>query len=409
MGATMMRVVTMGLFLGSFCARALAGPGWSSGWDVTLEGAANLRGGASRGAVLHGMALARVAWEQDKTAADRGVRYRAYGSLLALQGPGPAGRLIGDALGTSNIEGSAGVRLYAWWIEANSGPWSCRAGALLADEEFVGTAGGGNQFNSAFGWPAFISANTVNTGPAFSAAAPGVRLERRFGATAAWRLGVFDGDTFDAPDGTALKLARGWRYRLGGGQGSFAISETAFTPGPGALRARLGAWLHTASFDDVSRDAAGRLMADTGAAPRRHPRNGGAYGALERTLAGEPGKPGHVDAFFRAGFSPANRNCLAWTGDAGLAWTGPLPGRPADVATFGIAHAAASARFAAHVRATEPAGAAPDFEQVIEINYRLALSERVSLVPDLQFIRHPGGSAASRDAVLVMLRASVNQ
>jgi len=59
--------------------------------------------------------------------------------------------------------------------------------ALVADEEFVGTAVGGYLDDTVFGWPTFISANTVNTGPAFSVAAPGFRLARTLAPALTWR------------------------------------------------------------------------------------------------------------------------------------------------------------------------------------------------------------------------------
>jgi carbohydrate-selective porin OprB len=34
------------------------------------------------------------------------------------------------------------------------------------------------------------------------------------------------------------------------------------------------------------------------------------------------------------------------------------------------------------------------------------LNDRISLKPDVQYIRHPGGSRAQRDALLVMLRVN---
>ena len=40
------------------------------------------------------------------------------------------------------------------------------------------------------------------------------------------------------------------------------------------------------------------------------------------------------------------------------------------------------------------------------MSYTVSFNERISLKPDFQYIRHPGGSRARRDAVLVMLRVN---
>jgi porin len=290
-------------------------------------------------------------------------------------------------------------------VEAEAGAWSLRAGALLADEEFAGTEAGGALLNSAFGWPAFISANTVNTGPAFYQPAPGVRVEYRQGDATVWRLGVYDGDSFDSPVGDPAVNRRGWRYRIGGGQGLFAIGEAVRAFGPARLKA--GAWLHTAAVADVRRDAAGRPFFDSGAAPREHARNYGGYAAAECTVVGDAGKAGAVDAFLRGGWAPRHRNTLAWSADAGMAWTGPLAGRAGDVLAVGVTHAAVSAPYAAQALAVAGVGPAMDFEQVLEVSYRAVLTEQLSVVPDLQYLRHPGGSRTAREAWAMLLRADL--
>lgn len=368
--------------------------GWKSGFDLTLEGSAGISGAAQSGRSLHNLALGYAEWESAENS-DR-LHGHFYISAMSLLGRGPTGRYLGDFLAASNTEGFASVRLYSWWFEAGSTGWSLRAGALLADEEFGGTEGGGYFLNSAFGWPAFISANTINTGPAFFVAAPGIRLERTWGETAAWRVGLYDGDAFDSPTGDPAPTRHGLHYRVGGAQGWFVMTEFDWAPGAGATRFKTGAWLHTATFPDV------------GNATRDYGSNYGAYAIAERTLAGTTGEAGNVEFFVRAGFSPTDRNAIGWAFDTGLAWTGPLPGRPADVVALGLAHARFSSRFAAAAHLADPAAPAPDFEQVIEASYTFTFSERVNLQPDLQFIRHPGGTTAQRDALVFLVRLNLS-
>ena len=394
-------VVAATLCLPTFAAAA--DEGWDVGLDLTAEGSASLSGGAQTGRALHGLALVHGDWKQVEKQADD-LKYTGYVSVLALAGKGPTERFLGDFLAASNMEGFPSVRLYSWWLEASRHDWTLRGGALLADEEFAGTDAGGNFFNSAFGWPAFISANTVNTGPAFYVAAPGLRLERTWGETAAWRFGIYDGDAFDSPSGDPAVTRSGLHYKLGGAQGWFLITEATWAPSGGVTRFKAGAWLHTAAFADVRDDASGQPFAVSGNDPRQYGSNHGTYAAVERTLAGESGKPGDIEAFVRGGFSPADRNAISWAVDAGLAWTGPIPGRPKDVAALGIAHAAFSSRYADNARATDPASPPPDFETAIEANYTFTFSEHINLQPDIQYIRHPGGSSARNDAVVFLLR-----
>lgn len=395
-----------GLILIAMLGGWIAGPGvaatgWDLGLDLTLEGSATLTGGSRRGATLQGLAMGQAAWSQGEETRP-GPAFSAYGSVLAHAGHGPTERLAGDFLAVSNMEAHSSFRLYSWWLEAGYRGWSLRGGALLADEEFAGTEGGGNFLNSAFGWPAFISANTVNTGPAFYVPALGLRLEHSWGKAGAWRIGIYDGDTFDSPDGDPRVNRHGVQFHSSGDQGWFVITEAAWTPEGWPFRFKAGLWLHTASFSDVRDDVTGQQFALTGAAPREHASDYGAYLAVEGELAGG------LQAFLRGGMAPADRNTLAWTLDAGLSWTGLWPRRPADVAFIGIAHVEFSSHHADSALAADPTAPAPDFEHVLEAGYTFVLSERWSLQPDLQYVRHPGGSPARRDTLVFLLRANVS-
>jgi porin len=386
------------------CAAAAASDFvWNGGVDLDLEGASSLYGGARHGNILHGLALGHIEGVPP-TKPDDALYFQVYASILALAGPGPTEHFLGDFLSASNIEGYNSLRLYSWWAEAHLAGWSLRAGALLADEEFCATEVGGNFFNSAFGWPAFISANTLNTGPAFYVAGLGLRLERRFNEKTTWRIGIYDGDTYDSFEGDPSVTRHGDHYRLGGKQGWFVISEATFAPGASATCYKVGGWLHTAAFADISDDDTGQFSTETSGEPRTHHGNYGGYVAIEHTLTGKAGQAGCLAAYVRTGFAPADRNTLSWTLDTGLAGTGLLPGRPADITALGLAHANFSPRFADSIQAASPSSPQLDYEQVVELTHAVVVSEHFTLQPDLQYIRHPGGSTAHHDALAFLLR-----
>ncbi len=394
--------------LGGFLsAPGAAESGAKLGLDLKLEASAGLNGGNRRGQAFHGLALGHAEWSPAGRDSQVPI-FRAYGSVLGLAGRGPTERFIGDFLAASNMEGAPGIRLYAWWLEAGRSGWSMRGGALLADEEFAGTEGGGNFLNSAFGWPPFISANTVNTGPAFFIPALGLRFERIWDKSVTWRTGIYDGDTFDSPAGDPDINRHGVRFRVGGDQGWFAISEATLASAAMPVRFKIGIWMHSATFDDARDDASGRPFATTGATPRRHSANYGTYVAVERSWPVQSDQTGRTEVFLRCGISPADRNAIGWALDAGISRTGLMPGRPADVAALGVAHVAFSSRYAENVRLAEAAVPAPDYEQVIEASYTMKLSGPWSLQPDLQYIRHPGGNSGYRNALVFLLRANVS-
>ncbi len=337
--------------------------------------------GTHGGDSLHGAGVAGLEWDR-KSSETRPLGLKAFASVLWVEGRGPTDRFLGDDLAASNTEAYQSLRLYEWWGEGSSGAWSARFGALLADAEFTGTTPGGALINSGFGWPAFISANTLNTGPAYYAAALGARIAFS-GETTGWKLGVYDGDSFDSATGDDRANRHGSHYRLSEDQGAFAITEFTWAPGGSAFRYMAGGWVHTADF------------ADQAGGPD-HSKNYGAYAAVERTLAGRVGEAGNIEAHVRGGFAPEDRSAFGWAVDAGLAATGLLPGREADTVALGFVHAARSEH------------AAPlDYEQVCELSYTAVLNKRFSVQPDLQYVRHPASDPTRDDALLFILRLNL--
>jgi porin len=372
-----------------------------TGLDLSLDGTVGLAGAARAGESLHGVAIGHLHWIAGDP--DAAAQAEVHLSVLTLHGRGPTERYLGDFLAASNTEGPVGTRLYAWWLEAGRNAWSLRLGAQLGDEEFATTEGGAEFLNSGFGWPAFISANTLNTGPAYAVPALGVRLRHTWSERGAWQLGLYDGDTFDSAEGDPRVNRHGTSFGLGGEQGCFLIAEAAWSVPVAGATLKAGGWLHTADFADLRDDAAGRPHALTGAEPRLHGSNYGLYVAGEFLLGGAQAPAEHaVRLFVRAGVAPADRSTIAWSVDAGLTKRGLLPGRPADVAHLGLVHAAFSPRLAEHERLLAAGGAASDHELVIEAGYTIALTGNWSLKPDLQFIRYAGGGA---DALVLLLRS----
>jgi porin len=359
--------------------RALGAGDLTLGATGTLDASAGLSGAGSGRESLNGTVLGEASWAP-REAYTRPVAVSAYASVLWVEGRGPTGRILGDFLGASNAEAFQSLRLYSWWLEAARGEWSLRAGALLADEEFACTTPGGSLINSSFGWPAFISANSLNTGPAYYAAALGTRLAWENDAGWLARAGVYDGDAFDSAAGDDHPNRHGTHFALNRDQGAFFIAEAGLAAPDSVNRFTAGAWAHTADFADPG----------TGA-----PRSGnhGAYLIAERTLRGRTGEPGNIEAHVRYGWAPGDRNTVAWAADAAVAATGLLSARPADTVALGVAEARLSSGLDGQ-----------DYERVFELSYTAPINERLTLQPDLQYIQHVGSASAGDDAWLLMLR-----
>jgi porin len=359
------------------------------------EGLANVSGGRERGAAVEGLGELALELELDRLISFwPGATLRV--SSLWLRGEGPTRRLAGDALAASNIDGYDSLRLYECWLQQSlfADRISIRAGSLLADKEFAGTDGGSLLINSAFGWPAFISGNVRNTGPAFYVAAPGVRARVALDDRSHFLCGVFDGDAFDSASGNPRVSASGTHYTLNGRQGAFVLSELGRgwshgpTNAPLAGAVKLGGWVHTGDFPDQRR------------AGRRHDANFGLYASLEQQFWCARGGDRCVGVFLRAGGSPPDRSACAFVIDGGIACTGVLPGRAADKLALGFIHADFSG-----TRSGYQAFAV--YEQVVELTYVLAVRPWWNLQPDLQWISHPGGRAGAGHALLVGARSTV--
>lgn len=383
----------------------------------------NASGGIDRGVVYEGVGEIALELDLQSLTRDRwrGAVFRA--STLWTHGDGPTEELAGDALGASNIEAHDSIRLYELWLEQSlfDEAISIRAGNLLADAEFAVTDFGGLFLNSAFGWPAFISGNTLNGGPAFPVSALGVRL--RWQPVENWfvQAGVFDGDSFDSDTGDPEINEDGLNWKLSRDQGVFAIMETGLHWGHengeqlhGSFK--VGGWLHTADFPDNYYDDAGGSFIVSGLPPRMHAGSFGVYGSVEHMLWREPvdevESTQGLGAFVRAGGSPDDRAAFDFVADCGLHYTGLLPGRDEDQIGLGLIYASVSPEIRRSERDDRNINGAlisalSDHEMVIEATYHLVLRPWWSIQPDVQWIHHPGGSGAISDAWLLGLRTSI--
>lgn len=286
---------------------------------------------------------------------------------------------IGDLTLVSNVTGRGGVRLFeAWLQQAFAGTVSVRAGLLAADQEFAIATSGLLYYNSVFGGPVFLTPNVH--WPLYPVGALGARLRLEIAEGAYVQGAVYDGDP-----GTEDFNRSGLRARLADHEGVFAIVEAGWTSGeelPTTLKA--GWFHHTADFTDFA----------TGATvPGPH----GGYVVAERRI-----RRG-LDAFIRLGYSEEDRSVVTFGVDAGLNFSGLLPGRPDDVLGLGAIYARIGRSFAA----SQPDHPLWCNETVFEATYKIVIAPWWSLQPDLQYILHTGGSTAIPNTVVVALRVDL--
>ena len=357
-------------------------------FDYSSEVMSNVSGGQRTGTGYNGLTSFGLDIDLDQAAGWEGASFRLSG--IDLHGSGIASR-VGDIMGVSDIEGYGSVRLYESWIEKDfvENKVSLRAGLLLADEEFSTLDTAGPFLNATFGWPEFISMNVPNTGPAFFIPALGVRLLWKPNEKLYTKIGMFDGDTFDSPDGNTAINRHGLHLELGNGQGSIIMSEIGYQLNqgfndeglPGTYK--LGAWYHTGNFQSLDGNST-------------HNHNHGIYASAEQMVFNEYGDQG-LSFFARVGFAPEDSSEIANSFQIGFGYTGLIPNRDIDRFALGLSHAKICEKL--HSRSAET---------LVEACYSYFMSDDFTIHPNIQWVHDPGASGELDDAVVFGLRVNLS-
>ncbi len=306
----------------------------------------------------------------------------------------PTAEFIGDLQAVSNIEASHNtLRLYEIWYEQQflDNTFSVLLGQHDLNSEFVVTEYGGLFLNSSFGIQPDISANVPVS--IFPVAAPGVRIKWQPNKGFYIMAAVYDGDP-----GSPEVNNHGTRWILSSAEGAMTIYEAGYSVGgnengpilPGTYK--VGAWYHTADFDDV-------IDTDDGDNPIRHNGDHGVYFIADQMVYREKEDEG-LGLFFQIGGAPDNRNEVDFYIGGGANYRGLIPGRDED--DFGIALARAS--ISDKLRS---AGGRDFAETTLEITYRAQITPWFAVQPDVQFVSNPGADPGLKDAIVTLLRFEV--
>ena len=318
----------------------------------------------------------------------------------------------------SNIDAYHTTRLFTAWYQRN---WfddriSLRVGQLAADDEFLTSPTAAGLINGTFGWADMMAANITSGGPAYPLATPGARLAVKPAENWTLQAAVFSGDPAgkDCNDLPQRCNAHGTTFSFSGGalwmgEAQYAINRGKEATGLAGVY-KLGAWYATANYGDrhFGIDATGAtvsLGADPTATPIQHKGNYGLYGVADQMIW--RGKASSLNLFARGGFMPSDRNLVSYYLDAGLGLKGPLPGRPDDTLSFGVAYAKISKDVAAVDQDTVPAVIVRDHEMVFEVNYALQVAPWWTVQPDVQYIVHPNGGQNPNDATVRLENAFI--
>ncbi|MDB5517156.1 MAG: hypothetical protein JWQ17_3914 [Tardiphaga sp.] len=354
-------------------------------------------------------------------------RLAFHANVFQIDGGGLSRGALYNFLVVSGIEALPTTRLYEMWFEQKWGTkLALRAGQLAADTEFM-TAKYTDVFtNASLGWPAGFSLNMPSGGPSPPLAALGARLRADVSDNLTLIGAAFNGDSAGpGPDDPQLRNRYGVNFRINDpplllGEAQFLWNAKKGDPGLDG-KFKIGGWRHFGSFADERFDTVGVSLASPASTGIAAPHAGdfGLYAAFEQKLyrVGNDDDRG-VGVFARATYSPSDRNLIDRYADGGVEFIGLSDRRPHDKfgIAFAYAHVSPRARaLDADFRALYgPAWPIRSSESVLTAVYQYDVRDGLTLQPNVQFIRHPGGGATNplqtpagrplRDATVVGLR-----
>lgn len=379
----------------------------STAFSYTGDLMGDVAGGARRGAAYAGAASAQVTLLLRPLI---GWPYaRLFAFVLGTHGGAPSA-IVGDVQGVSGLEAPPTVRLEELWLQQNllDNRLSALAGRYDLSSEFYRLPSAALFLNSSFGMGPELAQSGVAGPSIYPNTAVGLRVGVKPARDVVWRAAALAGVPVDRPGGGVRLLAPGDGVLLIGELSLLSRPDTAARvprnprvrigrgpARPHAGKLALGAWYYTARFPDL----ADTLASGT---PVRHRGSAGAYVISEETLwsAGR-GRPGALTAFAQLGLGDARVDRIGGYLGGGLTRIAPFPGRAQD--ELGLAVAAA--RIGSHyARARSTAGIPTAAETTVELTYLVRLGSWLAVQPDVQYVIHPGGTRATRNALVPGLR-----
>lgn len=319
----------------------------------------------------------------------RGVKF--HGHVQYNNGAEFSGRWVGDTQAVSNIEGVGTWRLYEFWTEiafgrGDTGQQTLRFGLYDLNSEFDSIDSAGLFLNSSHGIGPEYAQSGLNGPSIFPITSLALRL-RRESESGYWQVAALDAvpGRRDDPTRSGIDLASA--------EGALLAAEWGIARGR-ASKLAVGAWAYTARFDAL--DESDPLTGD----PLRARGNRGVYAVADVAVVESDLR--RIDAFARVGIAESRFNGVADYAGAGFVVSAPLRARPED--QFGVAIASAGA--GADLRRSSAAlGAALERRETsIEITYRMAAADWLTLQPNVQYVSNPGFDPGLRNAWVMGLR-----
>jgi porin len=359
---------------------SLAASGIALAGTWTAELAQVFKGGVEQRGTFHNLLDLNLTFDPEPLLSIPGATI--YVDAYAMNG-----RLVADDVGdwqyVSNIDADPVHQIAEVWWEQRflDGAIRAKVGKVDANSEFGWVENGSMFLHSGLSYPSTVGL------PLYPDPATSVNLF--VAPDGPWSVGV---GCYDGAGQEGISTGgRGPQTFLGEPADLFWIGEATVRWAlrgdtlPGRLA--VGAALHTGTFQ--------RFEGGTEKGTKSF------YGVLDQAIWRE--RPDDADDDEGVGVAAivdradADVSEAAFHSSIGIHWRGLVPDRDQDV--IGIA--------ASWLQFSREAGFTEDYELAVELVWRVQVTPRIALSPDVQYVVHPGGNDSLENAVVGLLRLEI--
>ncbi|MBV4506005.1 MULTISPECIES: carbohydrate porin [Pseudomonas] len=222
------------------------------------------------------------------------------------------------------------------------------------------------------------------------------------------QVGVFEQNPSNLESGNGFKLSGS------GTQGAVMPVELVWSPRVNGLKGeyRAGYYYSNAKAQDVLKDSNGAPAAISGAAYRSSSSKHGLWlGAQQQVTALASDQSRGLSLFANATVHDKKTNAIDNYVQAGVVYKGPFDARAKDDIGFALARVHVNPGYRKNARLINQANGLDDYdnpgflpvqdtEYSAELYYGIHLADWLTVRPNLQYIRHPGGVSRVDDALI---------
>lgn len=338
----------------------------------------NHSGGIKSGSAWAGLLDVGIDLDLEKIFGWQGASFSA--NVFYFDGGDITGDRVGDFNAVSNLYTDTRFNFYNIFFQQAFGEADSffKIGQIALDDDFMVSESALLFLNAGFGPLPIQTGNTA--APVYALAAPGMLLNFEPDSSYFARFGIYAGDA-----GPADSSNRGFDWELGSTPGWMFMAESGLTYGSnGESVIKVGGFYHTGDFERFSDGASESGLYAL-------------YAVIDHQIYSSENGTG-LNAFFRGGITPQDDIAtVSAYAEGGLVAT--------DVFREGDALGLASSWSDFSDDFVDAEGGSSS-EVVIEFTYQTAISDWLTIQPDVQYIINPQGGGD--DAFLTGFRAEIS-